>query len=188
MIEWNYKNLTSKELSPLRKLFKKYKLNVTEITSTNKARRVDGVVAKLVVLTFEDGQELRLRIKPTGDLIDPRLGKIKLPVRESTDYDKAVREIADHIFSNQKHFLKNREKELKKVKVEIDSTPKVKQTRKQQLENTRNENQNLEQEYSELQAEVEKLETEITAVEEETATVQVDIQTENKRLGVEANV
>ena len=81
-----------------------------------------------------------------------------------------------------------REKELKKVKVEIDSTPKVKQTRKQQLENARNENQNLEQEYSELQAEVEKLETEITAVEEETATVQVDIQTENKRLGVEANV
>lgn len=73
---------------------------------TEKARRVAGITYREATLTVASGQMVDLRVNSTGDIFQVRINGSVQPLKNQTDSDKAVAEIAGMLEKGQVAFQK----------------------------------------------------------------------------------
>lgn len=98
--------LTEKNLQSIVKKFKKAGYTVTAIDAPNVAKRESGFLIKNFTLTFEDGQQIQVRVKADGTIFQVKLNRKVVPVRNVDNMDKAVVEMADYMYYNAKAFAR----------------------------------------------------------------------------------
>lgn len=81
-------------------------LNVIDVASDGKLKRLAGISFREVELTFADSQKLGLRIKATGDVYEVRVNGKVTPVRDQDDAAAAVTELARLIDAGRERFQK----------------------------------------------------------------------------------
>lgn len=161
----NYDKMTKTGLKSLVRKFAKHKLTVVDIEATNRPKRQSGYQIKDAVFVFDSGQRLLVRVKAGGTVFQVKLNNKVIPIKHVDDLDKAMIEVVDAVQQNEKKYLaakKKREEKLKEGKV---PTPRIRVTRKEQLEQT-------EARVKELTDQQEAFQTQISALT--TDTVQKD--------------
>lgn len=73
---------------------------------TEKARRVAGITYREATITVASGQMVALRVNSTGDIFQVRINGTVQPLKNQTDSDKAVAEIAGMLEKGQVAFQK----------------------------------------------------------------------------------
>lgn len=101
-----FDKLTEKNLQSIVKKFKKAGYTVTAIDAPNVAKRESGFLIKNFTLTFEDGQQIQVRVKADGTIFQVKLNRKVVPVRNVDNMDKAVVEMADYMYYNAKAFAR----------------------------------------------------------------------------------
>lgn len=92
---------------------------------TEKARRVAGITYREASLTVASGQMVALRVNSTGDIFQVRINGAVQPLKNQTDSDKAVAEIAGMLEKGQVAFQKAQaRKEIALPKGMITPAPK----------------------------------------------------------------
>ncbi|WP_426237506.1 hypothetical protein [Pseudomonas sp. TWP3-2] len=93
---------------------------------SNKARRSSDTTYREAFLTLVSGQMITLRVNSTGDIYQVVLNKSVMPLKEHTDIEKAVGEIASMAEKNQHAFQKAQARKAVALPRGM-STPKHKQ-------------------------------------------------------------
>lgn len=131
-ITLDFDKLTEKSLQPIIKKFKKGGSEIVKVDAPNKAKRESGFLIKNFTLTFEDGQQVLVRVKAGGTIFQVKLNNRVVPVKHVDNIDKAVIEIADYVYDNAKAFARAKaQRERRKLK---PPTPAITTTRKEKIE------------------------------------------------------
>lgn len=105
----DYEGLSTNATAALRKvtqMLTRAGLQVVDIASDGKTRRLAGISFREVVLAFADSQKLGLRIKATGDVYEVRINGKVVPLSEQDDPAKAVAELAKMLDAGRARFQK----------------------------------------------------------------------------------
>lgn len=86
-----------------------------------RVKRTSGVSYREMTLTFDDSQQMILRVKQTGDIYQVLLNGKVVPVKNQDNHIKAVEELAAMVQSNRAKF----QKALSRVKAEIPKSIKT---------------------------------------------------------------
>lgn len=128
----NFEKLTEKALQPILKKFQKVGHTVAKVDAPNKAKRESGFLIKNFTLTFEDDQQILVRVKAGGTIFQVKLNNRVVPIKHVDDLEKAINEIADYLYDNAKAFAKAKaQRERRKLK---PPTPSITTTRKEKIE------------------------------------------------------
>ena len=132
-----FDKLTEANLKPILKKFEKMGCPVAKVDAPNQAKRESGMLVKNFTLTFEDGQNLLVRVKAGGTIFQVKLNNKVIPIKHVDDMDKAIGEIYDHVFYNAKAFERAKmQRERKKIKPPV---PAITTTRKEKINKIREE-------------------------------------------------
>ena len=156
-IKLDFENLTKAGLKKLLKVFEKQQCPVASVDAPNKSKRESGMLTKSFTLTFEDGQNLQIRVKADGTVYQVRLNNKVMPIKHVDDLDKAVTEMIDYVQDNAKAYERAKiQREKRKIRV---PKPAVLTSRKEKIAQAKEEldqldasNTALEQQKAELDA------------------------------------
>lgn len=156
-IKLDFENLTKAGLKKLLKVFEKLQCPVASVDAPNKSKRESGMLTKSFTLTFEDGQNLQIRVKADGTVYQVRLNNKVMPIKHVDDLDKAVTEMIDYVQDNAKAYERAKiQREKRKIRV---PKPAVLTSRKEKIAQAKEEldqldasNTALEQQKAELDA------------------------------------
>ena len=156
-IKLDFENLTKAGLKKLLKVFEKQQCPVASVDAPNKSKRESGMLTKSFTLTFEDGQNLQIRVKADGTVYQVRLNNKVMPIKHVDDLDKAVTEMIDYVQDNAKAYERAQiQREKRKIRV---PKPAVLTSRKEKIAQAKEEldqldasNTALEQQKAELDA------------------------------------
>ncbi len=156
-IKLDFENLTKAGLKKLLKVFEKQQCPVASVDAPNKSKRESGMLTKSFTLTFEDGQNLQIRVKADGTVYQVRLNNKVMPIKHVDDLDKAVTEMIDYVQDNAKAYERAKiQREKRKIRV---PNPAVLTSRKEKIAQAKEEldqldasNAALEQQKAELDA------------------------------------
>ena len=156
-IKLDFENLTKAGLKKLLKVFEKQQCPVASVDAPNKSKRESGMLTKSFTLTFEDGQNLQIRVKADGTVYQVRLNNKVMPIKHVDDLDKAVTEMIDYVQDNAKAYERAKiQREKRKIRV---PKPAVLTSRKEKIAQANEEldqldasNTALEQQKAELDA------------------------------------
>ena len=156
-IKLDFENLTKAGLKKLLKVFEKQQCPVASVDAPNKSKRESGMLTKSFTLTFEDGQNLQIRVKADGTVYQVRLNNKVMPIKHVDDLDKAVTEMIDYVQDNAKAYERAKiQREKRKIRV---PKPAVLTSRKEKIAQAKEEldlrdasNAALEQQKAELDA------------------------------------
>ena len=156
-IKLDFENLTKAGLKKLLKVFEKQQCPVASVDAPNKSKRESGMLTKSFTLTFEDGQNLQIRVKADGTVYQVRLNNKVMPIKHVDDLDKAVTEMIDYVQDNAKAYERAKiQREKRKIRV---TKPAVLTSRKEKIAQAKEEldqldasNTALEQQKAELDA------------------------------------
>ncbi|MBQ3172549.1 MAG: hypothetical protein IJB53_11690 [Mailhella sp.] len=156
-IKLDFENLTKAGLKNLLKVFEKQQCPVASVDAPNKSKRESGMLTKSFTLTFEDGQNLQIRVKADGTVYQVRLNNKVMPIKHVDDLDKAVTEMIDYVQDNAKAYERAKiQREKRKIRV---PKPAVLTSRKEKIAQAKEEldqldasNTALEQQKAELDA------------------------------------
>lgn len=156
-IKLDFENLTKAGLKKLLKVFEKQQCPVASVDAPNKSKRESGMLTKSFTLTFEDGQNLQIRVKADGTVYQVRLNNKVMPIKHVDDLDKAVAEMIDYVQDNAKAYERAKiQREKRKIRV---PKPSVLTSRKEKIAQAKEEldqldasNAALEQQKTELDA------------------------------------
>ena len=144
-------------MKKLLKVFEKQQCPVASVDAPNKSKRESGMLTKSFTLTFEDGQNLQIRVKADGTVYQVRLNNKVMPIKHVDDLDKAVTEMIDYVQDNAKAYERAKiQREKRKIRV---PKPAVLTSRKEKIAQAKEEldqldasNTALEQQKAELDA------------------------------------
>lgn len=85
-------------------LFGRAGAHVVATTADPRVRRTSGVTYRDVSLTFADGQQLTVSVKPTGDVFQVKVNGKPVPIRNQDDHMAAVGEIAKYMETGRAKF------------------------------------------------------------------------------------
>jgi hypothetical protein len=105
----DYEGLATNPAGAMRRvvtLFTRAGLDVIDVGSDGKTKRIAGVSYREVTLTFADSQRLGLRIKATGDVYEVRINGKVTPVKAQDDAAKAVTELVRMLDKGRGRFQK----------------------------------------------------------------------------------
>ena len=156
-IKLDFENLTKAGIKKLLKVFEKQQCPVASVDAPNKSKRESGMLTKSFTLTFEDGQNLQIRVKADGTVYQVRLNNKVMPIKHVDDLDKAVTEMIDYVQDNAKAYERAKiQREKRKIRV---PKPAVLTSRKEKIAQAKEEldqldasNTALEQQKAELDA------------------------------------
>ena len=156
-IKLDFENLTKAGLKKLLKVFEKQQCPVASVDAPNKSKRESGMLTKSFTLTFEDGQNLQIRVKADGTVYQVRLNNKVMPIKHVDDLDKAVTEMIDYVQDNAKAYERAKiQREKRKIRVPKSAVltsrkEKIAQA-KEELDQLDASNTALEQQKAELDA------------------------------------
>lgn len=131
----DFEKLTEKSLQPILKRFQKVGYPVSKVDAPNKGKRESGFLIKNFTLTFEDEQQILVRVKAGGTIYQVKLNNRVVPIRHVDDMEKAINEICDLMYDNAKAFARAKaQRERRKIK---PPAPAITTTRKEKLEKTK---------------------------------------------------
>ena len=124
----DFEKLTEKALQPILKKFQKAGYPVIKVDAPNKAKRESGFLIKNFTLTFEDEQQILVRVKAGGTIFQVKLNNRVVPIKHVDDMEKAISEIANYLYDNAKAFAKVKaQRDRRKLK---PPAPSITTTRK----------------------------------------------------------
>lgn len=133
----DYEQLATNAASAMRRvtqMLTRAGLQLVDVASDGKARRIAGVSFREVVLTFVDSQSLTLRVKATGDVYEVRLNGKVVPMREQNDPVKAVGELVKMLDANrERHQKRLAALQMKPPAGARTAAPKLKEALKAQI-------------------------------------------------------
>ena len=145
----DFDKLTEKTLQPVVKKFKKGGYTVVKVDAPNKSKRESGQLIKNFTLTFEDEQQLLVRVKAGGTIFQVKLNNRVVPVKHVDDMEKAVNEMCNYMYDNAKAFQRAKaQRERRKIRPPV---PAITTTRKEKLEKTRQELESVSQQIADLE-------------------------------------
>lgn len=148
-VQLDFDNLTKAGLKKLLKLFQKQKCPVASVDAPNKGKRESGMLTKSFTLTFEDGQDLQIRVKSDGTVYQVRLNNKVMPIKHVDDLEKAVIEMVDYVQDNAKAYARAKvQREKRKIR---PPKPSVLTTRKEKIAQAKEELEKLETSNAELE-------------------------------------
>lgn len=128
----DFEKLTEKTLQPVLKKFQKGGYTVIKVDAPNKAKRESGFLIKNFTLTFEDEQQILVRVKAGGTIFQVKLNNRVIPIKHVDDMEKAIYEISNYLYDNAKAFARAKaQRERRKLK---PPSPSITTTRKEKLE------------------------------------------------------
>lgn len=143
-----FDNLTERNLKPILKKFEKWGYPVAKVDAPNKGKRDSGVMVKNFTLTFEDGQQLLVRVKAGGTIFQVKLNNRVVPVKHVDDMEKAIGEMIDYLYYNAKAYARAKaQREKRKI---TPPAPSVTTTRKEKITKAKEELQALAQSNGDL--------------------------------------
>ena len=95
-LQFSFEDLSAKDKAAQKviKLFKKSDSNVAQIDINPTIKKTSGIAYREMSLTFVDSQVVVMRIKETGDIYQVLINRKEIPIKNQSDQDKAVTEIA----------------------------------------------------------------------------------------------
>ena len=115
-VTFDFDNFTEKgSLKPLLTALKRAKMDITDITAPNRARRRSGELVKEAIMHFASGQKLALAIKGDGDVFQVKLNNKPIPIKNVDNMTKAVKEMVRIVESEKPAFLKREEAKRKRM-------------------------------------------------------------------------
>lgn len=145
----DFEKLTEKTLQPVLKKFQKAGYPVVKVDAPNKAKRESGFLIKNFTLTFEDEQQILVRIKAGGTIFQVKLNNRVVPIKHVDDMEKAISEIANYLYDNAKAFARAKaQRERRKIK---PPAPAITTTRKEKLEKTKADLEEISQNNADLE-------------------------------------
>jgi hypothetical protein len=95
-LQFSFEDLSAKDKAAQKviKLFKKSDANVAQIDINPTIKKTSGIAYREMSLTFVDSQVVVMRIKETGDIYQVLINRKEIPIKNQSDQDKAVIEIA----------------------------------------------------------------------------------------------
>lgn len=127
----NFDKLDENGLKPVLKKFARQHCPVASVDAPNKGKRESGFLVKNFTLTFEDGQQMLVRVKADGTVFQVRLNNRVVPVKNVGDMDKAIAEMVGYIQENAPAYARARAlREKRKAKPPV---PSVKTSRREKL-------------------------------------------------------
>lgn len=128
----NFEKLTEKALQPVLKKFQRAGYTVVKVDAPNRAKRESGFLIKNFTLTFEDEQQILVRVKAGGTIFQVKLNNRVVPIKYVDDMERAIGEIADYLYDNAKAFSRAKaQRERRKLK---PPAPSITTTRKEKIE------------------------------------------------------
>lgn len=166
----NFDKLTEANLKPILKRFAKWDCPVASVDAPNKGKRESGFLVKHFTLTFEDGQQMLVRVKADGTVFQVKLNNKVVPIKNVNDMDKAIGEMIDYVQDNAKAYARAKmQRERRRIK---PPAPSVKTTRqeklaqeKSKLEQISQSNAAVENQYGEVLAEIANKQAELATTE-----------------------
>lgn len=144
-----FDKLTEKNLQPIAKKFKQGGYTVTTVDAPNKGKRESGMLIKTFTLTFEDSQQLLVRVKSDGTIFQVKLNNRVVPVHNVDNIDKAISEMCNLMYDNAKAFARAKaQRERRKLK---PPTPSVTTTRSEKISKAKDNLQALTQTNSDME-------------------------------------
>lgn len=110
----DFDNVNEKGLQALSKAFTQKGDEVTAVSATNRAKRVDGLPVKTADLFFLNGQKAQIRIGEQGDIISVKLNSKVIPFSAKSESD-FVSSLSDSMKRNQPAFNKSLVKKAAKL-------------------------------------------------------------------------
>lgn len=166
----NFDKLDERGLKKLVKKFQTKGLEIASIDAPNKGKRESGFLTKQFTLTFEDGQQMLVRVKADGTVFQVKLNNRVVPIKNVGDIDKAISEMVDYIQDNAKAYA--RAKVLREKRKAKPPVPSIKTTRreklrqaKEHLEKLSQSNASVETQYNESVAKIAEKRAELEAAE-----------------------
>lgn len=189
----DFDNVNEKGLKALSKSFEKEGDEVTGISATNRAQKVDGLQVKTAELFFLNGQKAQVRIGDQGDIISVKLNGKVIPFSAKNEKD-FVLSLVDSMKRNQKAFNKSLAKKAAKLDggtaqrqpanrnqaARIKEIDELIAEAKKQLEEAKAKLSELEATRADLRESINELKDKITKMEKTIDGLNADIQ----RLGV----
>lgn len=166
----DFDKLTEANLKPILKRFAKWHCPVASVDAPNKGKRESGFLVKHFTLTFEDGQQMLVRIKADGTVFQVKLNNKVVPIKHVDDMDKAIIEMVDYVQDNAKAYARAKiQREKRKIKPPVPSIKTTRQEKlvqeKEKLEQISQSNAAVERQYSETLAGIAAKQTELEAAE-----------------------
>jgi chromosome segregation ATPase len=171
----DYDKMTKAGLKSLVRRFARHKLTVVDIEATNRPKRQSGYQIKDAVFVFETGQRLLVRVKAGGTVFQVKLNNKVIPIKHVDDLDKAMIEVVDAVQQNEKRYLAAKKKREEKKKLGKVPAPRIRTTRKEQLEQTEARVKELEGRREEFRRSAETLSSEAAQKNETLADLQSEL-------------
>ena len=151
-IALDFEKLDKKELKTFLDKFKRKKMTVKNVEAKNTAKRANGVLQKDFTMEFQDGQKIQIFVKGDGAIFQVKLNKKVIPIRNTTNLDRAVEEMVGALQKNASAF--DRAKMLRQRRSIRPPKPRINTTRKQKIAEANNEIQSLEAQLADLKAQL----------------------------------
>ena len=159
-LTFDFEKLTKKTLQPVLKKFQKAGYTVVKVDAPNKAKRESGFLIKNFTLTFEDEQQIRVRVKAGGTIFQVKLNNRVVPIKHVDDMEKAISEIANYLYDNAKAFAKVKaQRERRKLK---PPAPSITTTRKEKIEKAKADLEAISQNNADLEKQLAESNSTIT--------------------------
>ena len=113
-VSFDFKNVTENGLKKVTNRFEKNDLKVVAVEANNRVIRQAGTPTKRAIFSMMDGQKVTLQITSEGAVFQVRLNARVIPVRNVSDLDRAIAEIADRVKANSAQFQKAQRRKIKK--------------------------------------------------------------------------
>lgn len=154
-----FDKLTENNLKPIVKKFEKLGRPVASVDAPNTAKRESGVLVKNFTLTFEDGQQLLVRVKAGGTIYQVKLNNKVVPVKHVDDMDKAIGEMYDYLYYNAKAFERAKmQREKRKIN---PPAPPITTTRKEKIAKAREDFESISQNNQTLESDLSAKQTDL---------------------------
>ena len=156
----DFEKLTEKTLQPVLKKFQKAGYTVVKVDAPNKAKRESGFLIKNFTLTFEDEQQILVRVKAGGTIFQVKLNNRVVPIKHVDDMEKAISEIANYLYDNAKAFARAKaQRERRKLK---PPAPSITTTRKEKIEKAKADLEAISQNNADLEKQLAESNSTIT--------------------------
>ena len=156
----DFEQLTEKTLQPVLKKFQKAGYTVVKVDAPNKAKRESGFLIKNFTLTFEDEQQILVRVKAGGTIFQVKLNNRVVPIKHVDDMEKAISEIANYLYDNAKAFARAKaQRERRKLK---PPAPTITTTRKEKIEKAKADLEAISQNNADLEKQLAESNSTIT--------------------------
>lgn len=156
----DFEKLTEKALQPVLKKFQKAGYTVVKVDAPNKAKRESGFLIKNFTLTFEDEQQILVRVKAGGTIFQVKLNNRVVPIKHVDDMEKAITEIANYLYDNAKAFARAKaQRERRKLK---PPAPSITTTRKEKIEKAKADLEAISQNNADLEKQLAESNSTIT--------------------------